>query len=112
MGKIVELLSYASVPLAIIIVWLGRGSNRNFAIGSSFVLAAAVALSLYRPSVVYEYRGPLWASGYATYAVAVSTVSCIALVATWRSFNKPGIGALSAANLVAFAIGGMGLWIA
>lgn len=107
-----EFLKFASIPIAVVVVLLGRASHRNFAIGSSILLMAAVALSLYRPNVVYEYRGPLWASGYATWAIAFSTLSCIALVATWRNFNKPGVGALLAALAVSILVGGMGLWVA
>jgi hypothetical protein len=107
-----EFLKYASIPVAILIVWLGRRSHREFAIGSSVLLLIAIVLSVYRPNVITEYRGPLWASGYATWAIAFSTLWCIALVATWRNFNKPGVGALFTALIVSFLAAGMGLWVA
>ena len=107
-----ELLKFASVPVAILVVWLGRRSHREFAIGSSVLLVLAVAFSVYRPNVITEYRGPLWASGYATWAIAFSTLACIALVSTWRNLTKPGVGALLVALIVSLLVGGMGLWIA
>ena len=107
-----ELLKFTGIPIAILVVWLGRRSHREFAIGSSVLLALAVAFSVYQPNVVTEYRGPLWASGYATWAIAISTLACIALVATWRNLNKPGIGALLVSLILSLLIGGMGLWIA
>ena len=107
-----ELLKFASVPIAMLVVWLGRRSHREFAIGSSVLLVLAVALSLYRPNVITEYRGPLWASGYATWAIALSTLASIALVSTWRNFKIPGVGALLVALIVSLLLGRMGLWIA
>lgn len=104
-------LIHTALPaiIAVVVVWLGRHSQKQFTIGSIAVLIIAIAVSLYKPNIVV-YRGPEWVSGYSTWATAVATLYAIAQIAIWRGFAKPSWLALLTTLIPVLAIGSMGGW--